>query len=424
MMTAPFNNIAKIAARIDSYRNDMIRLQFELTAIPAISPESGGDGEQKRSDFLVRYLEEVGFSAVHLCPAPDARVSSGFRPNIVATLPGKREEAVWIITHMDIVPPGEPGLWSSDPYKAYVKDGFIFGRGTEDNQQDLVASIFAARSFLDEGVMPEHTIRLAIVADEETGSLYGLDYLLKKDHSLFGRSDFYVIPDFGSDTGDKIEIAEKSILWMRFKTVGKQCHASRPQAGRNAFRAASFLVTRLEDLHRRFSATNTLFQPPESTFEPTRKDRNVENINTIPGEDVFFMDCRVLPDYPLPEVVAEMRKMADEIERDFGVTVELTPAQTSQAPPPTSESAPVISSLRRAIRRVYGVDPKPVGIGGGTVAACLRSRGLSAAVWSRLGETAHQPDEHCLIENMVGNAKVYAFLFCGVPETSLGKDRD
>ncbi len=413
MMTAQFD---KIAARIDSYRDEMIRLQFDLTAIPAISPESGGDGEQKRSDFLLEFLRQAGFSDIHICPAPDARVSSGVRPNIVATIPGRRPEAVWIMTHMDIVPPGERGLWSSDPYKAYVKDGFIFGRGTEDNQQDLVASIFAARAYLDEALVPEYTIRIAIVSDEETGSVYGLDHLLEADRALFGGSDLYIIPDFGSETGDKIEIAEKSLLWMRFRTIGKQCHASRPEAGRNAFRAASFLVTRLEGLHQHFNAANELFEPPESTFEPTRKDRNVENINTIPGEDVFFMDCRVLPDYPLPEVVAEMRKTADGIERDFGVTVEMTPVQTTQAPPATSETAPVIISLKRAIRQVYGIDALPVGIGGGTVAASLRSLGLSAAVWSRLGEMAHQPDEHCRIENMVGNAKVYALLFLGFEE--------
>ena len=41
---------------------------------------------------------------------------------------------------------------------------------------------------------------------------------------------------------------------------------------------------------------------------------------------------------------------------------------------------------------------------------------MSAAVWSRLGEMAHQPDEHCRIENMVGNAKVYALLFLGFEE--------
>jgi len=48
---------------------------------------------------------------------------------------------------------------------------------------------------------------------------------------------------------------------------------------------------------------------------------------------------------------------------------------------------------------------------GGTVAACFRKAGYPAAVWSRHQETAHQPNEYCLIADMVGNAKVFAHLF-------------
>ncbi|MEA3471160.1 MAG: M20 family metallo-hydrolase, partial [Thermodesulfobacteriota bacterium] len=47
------------------------------------------------------------------------------------------------------------------------------------------------------------------------------------------------------------------------------------------------------------------------------------------------------------------------------------------------------------------------------VAAHLRKKGYPAAVWSRLGRTAHQPNENCIISNMMGNAKVFAHLFLG-----------
>ena len=401
----------RIDQRIESYREDMIRLQLELTAIPALSPDNGGDGEQKKSEFLAQKLTQMGFKNLSFYNAGDPRVSSGIRPNIVATIPGKTRRAVWILTHLDVVPPGELGLWSADPYQGYEKDGKMYGRGTEDNQQDLVASLFAAKAFLDEGIEPEATVRLGFVSDEETGSEYGLIHLLTHNRELFGPSDIYVVPDSGNDDGSQIEVAEKSIFWVKFKTIGKQCHASRPGLGRNAFRAASSLVIRLDGLRKVFSATDPLFEPPESTFEPTRKDPNVANINTIPGEDVFYMDCRVLPGYRLEDVLAEMRRVADDIETTFGVTIEISPVQMGQAPAATQASAPVVLLLQGAINDVYGVDAHPIGIGGGTVAANLRKIDLPAAVWCRIGETAHQPDEHCLIANMIGNAKVYARLF-------------
>jgi acetylornithine deacetylase/succinyl-diaminopimelate desuccinylase-like protein len=53
---------------------------------------------------------------------------------------------------------------------------------------------------------------------------------------------------------------------------------------------------------------------------------------------------------------------------------------------------------------------RPIGIGGGTVGAFLRNIGIDSVVWSRLDESAHQPNEYTLIENIVGDAKVMAKL--------------
>ncbi len=402
----------RIANRIDLYTDDMIRMQIELTAIPAIAPDNGGNGEYEKAKFLVSRLNDLGFSDIREYNAPDKRVPSGIRPNIITTIPGKkRGKTVWILTHTDVVPPGETKLWESDPYKGYVKEGRIFGRGTEDNQQDLVASLFAAKAFIDEGITPENEIGLAFVADEETASKFGLEYLLKNKKAIFKKTDIIVVPDFGNKEGSIIEVAEKSLLWLRFKTTGKQCHASRPSFGKNAFSAASHLVVKLNNLHNIFGKSDPLYQPPTSTFEPTRKDANVPNINTIPGEDVFYVDSRTLPEYKLKDIISETRTMADEIEKEFEVSIEITVVQQAKAPPPTPHDAPVVTSLQKAVSDVYGVDASPGGIGGGTVAALFRKKHFPVAVWSKLGQTAHQPNENCLISNMVGNAKVYAYLF-------------
>ncbi|MDR0475817.1 MAG: M20/M25/M40 family metallo-hydrolase, partial [Treponema sp.] len=84
-------------------------------------------------------------------------------------------------------------------------------------------------------------------------------------------------------------------------------------------------------------------------------------------------------------------------------------AQAKESPA-TSADAPLVQLLSRAIGDVYGVKPRPVGIGGGTVAACLRSIGIDCAVWAKIHETAHQPDEYALLENILGDAKVMALM--------------
>lgn len=404
-----FNRICEM---IDSFTGDMIELQSLLTAIPAIAPESGGDGEQEKALALIRVLRGWGFKDLRSFDAPDDRTSSGVRPNILFTLQGRNPgRTTWIITHLDVVPPGELSLWTTDPYRAEVKDGRIFGRGTEDNQQDLVASIMAARAFLDTGITPESTIGLAFVADEETASSKGLGYLLEHHGQLFRATDCIVVPDFGNTDGSGIEIAEKSMLWLRFRTSGKQCHASVPSLGNNAMAAGAHLVVRLERLKALFAEADPLYDYPLSTFEPTKKEANVPNVNTIPGEDVFCLDCRVLPRYDLDDVLKEIRGIAREIEEERGVSIEVTVIQSGQAPAPTPVDAPVVSLLKEAVGEVYGIAARPVGIGGGTVAALLRREGLPVAAWSKVNRTAHQPDEYCDIATMAGNAKVFARLF-------------
>ncbi|NLN61195.1 MAG: M20/M25/M40 family metallo-hydrolase [Deltaproteobacteria bacterium] len=180
--------------------------------------------------------------------------------------------------------------------------------------------------------------------------------------------------------------------------------------GKNAFLASSHLIVQLQSLYKKFPVRNRLFNPPESTFQPTRKEANHSSINTIPGEDVFYMDCRVLPQYDLKEVMKTVRLIADSVAERFGITIDVESVQSVQAPPPTPATAAVVRALKLAIRDVYQVKGQTVGIGAGTVAAVFRKYGYEAAVWSKLRYKAHQPDESCLISNMVGNAKVFAHL--------------
>lgn len=402
----------RISSRIESYRDDMIELQQGLTAIPAVGPQNGGDGEMLKALFLKKRLQEMGFTEYEHFDAPDESVSAGYRPNFLTKIAGKMHSGkVWIITHLDIVPPGELNLWSADPYHAYVQGDRLYGRGTEDNQQDMVASIFAGKAFLDEGIVPALTIGLFFVADEETSGGKGLYHVLDLPEKLFSEDDLIVVPDSGKPDGSLIEIAEKSILWLQFKTTGKQCHGSKPQLGNNAFSAASYLVTQLAKLRKIFDAFDPLFDPPVCTFEPTKKETNVDNINTIPGEDVFYMDCRILPQYHLVDVMTTIENIAHKVEKKFSVRIEISPKQHVQSPAPTPANAPVVIALQEAITKVYAVKAYAGGVGAGTVAAYLRKRNFPVAVWSKLNMNAHQPDENCTIDNMVNNAKVFARLF-------------
>ncbi len=405
--------LEKVFSVIENLREEMIDFQTRVTAIQALAPENGGKGELARARFIEQWLKANDFPGVEYINAPDPRAEEGIRPNLVLRIKGtSHSETVWVMAHLDTVPPGDLKLWESDPYKVIVKDGKIYGRGVEDNQQGILCPLFALRALQKCGLRPSNDVGIILVADEETGSGYGIDHVLSVRPDLFRNDDLVIVPDAGNPDGSMIEVAEKSILWCRFTVKGKQVHASTPHQGINAHRAAARLAVLLDEtLHKTFSAKDDMFDPPESTFEPTKHDANVQNVNTIPGEEVFYFDCRILPRYDLAEVEKVIRAAVGKIESELKVKVELSKPNAAQAAPPTSADSQVVKVLAKAIKDVKGLDAKVVGIGGGTVAALFRRKGIAAAVWSTLDDMAHAPNEYCLIENLVSDAKVFASVF-------------
>lgn len=390
----------------------MVELEELLTSNPALAPENGGKGELAKARCLIEWLCQKGIekSWIQEFDAPDSRVPEGKRPNVVVTIPGESDEySIWVMAHLDVVPVGDLKLWKSDPWKVKRDGDKLIGRGVEDNQQGLCSGVLAALSYVKNNVKPKHTVKLLFMADEEVGSSYGMIWLLHNT-TLFKKQDLFLIPDGGDPKGETIEVAEKNILWLKVHVQGKQCHGSRPDQGKNACLAACALSLSLHQMESVFNRKDSLFEPDYSTFQPTMRLSNVEGVNIIPGEDTFCMDCRILPCYSINEVLQEVEKRKNQIEQEYGVSIEYTALQNSESPA-TSVNAPVVLKLADAIKKVHGIEPRTIGIGGGTVGAELRRLGFDCVVWSTMDETAHMPNEYCYLKNIVVDAKTLIQLF-------------
>ncbi|WP_297184637.1 M20 family metallo-hydrolase, partial [Thermococcus sp.] len=404
-------------------RDEMVETLIELIKIPAISPDSGGEGEYDKAQKLLEIIKGWPFDKIERYDAPDPRAKNGVRPNILAYYYGEQGEKsprLWILTHLDVVPPGDLSKWTvTKPFEPLVKDGKVYGRGSEDNGQSLVASLYAVKALMNLGIRPKRTIILAFVSDEETGSKHGLEWLMKEHPEVFRKDDLVLVPDGGNEEGTFIEIAEKSILWMKIKVKGKQVHASMPGLGLNAHRIAIDYAKALDEfLHEKYNARDELFDPPESTFEPTMGGNPSDAPNIAPGEHEVVFDCRVLPQYNLDNILNDAQELAEEIKEKYRkevngkvlpeVRVEVL--QRLDAPAPTPKDSEIVKLLQKAIKELRGKDVKIGGIGGGTFAAYFRKLGIPAVVWATLDEMAHQPNEYTKIENMVEDAKIMAAL--------------
>lgn len=396
---------------IERQESDMIQALMGLIRIPAIAPENGGEGESEKAGRLIQILNATDFDEIAYYDVEDERVPSGKRPNIITYYEGERtDKKLWIVTHLDVVPSGDESSWTiTEPFNPIVREDRIYGRGSEDNGQSMIASIFAVKALKKLEVKPKRTIALAFVADEEQGSTYGIQHLIKE--KLFRKEDLIVVPDSGKKDGSFIEIAEKSGLWFRVRTIGKQTHASRPDKGLNAHRLGMEYTLSLDNLlHQKYSLEDKQFDPPKSTFEPTMKNKNVDAINIIPGEDLAYFDCRILPDYNLEEILKNIREHAKNFGKKKKVEVKIEVLRKSKAPKPTDPNSEIVIKLKEAIGKVYKIRPEVGGIGGGTCAAFFRREGIPAVVWSTIDGTAHQLNEYSKIVNLVNDAKIFASL--------------
>ena len=392
----------------------MVSALKRLCGVPAVSPHNGGTGEDAKILELAKIIDELDLKGITLKveTVDDDKAPTGKRPSLFLEYPGKKSQRLCILSHIDVVPEGDRSAWSLDPFKPEVRGSRIYGRGVSDNGMCLAASLFALKAVQDAGMTPEYTVLLAFVADEEMGSHYGLEQLIERD--IFRADDLVVVPDSGNDAGDFIEIAEKAVLRLKFIVTGKQVHAATPHHGVNACRAANILAHEVDEaLHAKFTKTDEMFEPPYSTFEPTRRLANVPAVNIVPGREIFEFDCRVLPEESLDEILEVVRGICADVEKRTGAKIELEVDRTDAAEP-TSPDSEVCRLLVKSVREVLGIEPVTGGIGGGTFAAFFRKKGIPAVVWSQECDgVAHKPDEYTEISYLVNNAKVFALMMAG-----------
>lgn len=120
---------------------------------------------------------------------------------------GSGEEMIGVLGHLDVVPPGDMEKWETNPFEAIVKDGNIYGRGTQDDKGPTLASMYALKAVIDSGVKLNKTIRFIFGTDEE---------LLWRGIAKYTEKER--MPDYGftPDANFPLIYAEKGLLQIDF----------------------------------------------------------------------------------------------------------------------------------------------------------------------------------------------------------------
>ena len=234
-------------------RDEQVRTLVDLVRIPSVV------GTAAEAGIVARVAELVRGAEVDLWPVPMAELVA--RPDfpgmevsrteawgLVARLPGTGGgRSLMFNGHLDVVPPGDAGAWSDDPYSGRLVDGQVFGRGACDMKGGVVAALAAFRALRRAGVRLRGDVLFAAVVGEEDGGLGTYATLARG-----WRADACVITE---PTGLDLLVANGGALTFRLRVPGRAAHASVRTSGVSAVEKFQPVFAALRELEAKRNAT-------------------------------------------------------------------------------------------------------------------------------------------------------------------------
>jgi acetylornithine deacetylase/succinyl-diaminopimelate desuccinylase-like protein len=339
------------------------------------------------------------------------------RPNLVARLRGNgKKRPVLIMAHTDVVNV-DPAKWTHPPFSATRDGGYVYGRGTVDDKDNVVAGLMVMLMLKRSHTPLDRDVIFLAEAGEEGSVRYGIDFMVKQQWPEIEAE--YCFAEGGGvvRTGGKVRYAgiqtsEKIPYAVRLIARGPSGHGSVPLRG-NAIVHLSQAVAkvaawrtpmRLNDTTRAFFERLAGLSVPEeaaryhhllqgkdtdavqeylaaqaprlySTLRTSISPNLLKGgyrINVIPSEAEATLDIRALPDEDIPKLLAQLRQVIN----DPAIEVVKTDRDTRPAAKPSRLDSEAFRIIEEAIKRHYDVMTLPTMSTGATDMAYLRARGV------------------------------------------------
>ncbi|MHC1637047.1 MAG: M20 family metallopeptidase [Candidatus Nezhaarchaeales archaeon] len=368
--------------------NEVVSLLLKLIRAKSENPPGL---EEEAAAVVKEYLDFNGLKC-------EIYEKSKGRTNVLCKI-GSGKPNLALICHLDVVPAGSG--WTKPPYEGIVENGKVYGRGSTDNKGALASLLVAAskvKDFIEQS--NSGTVTIAAVADEEQGNTYGISYLINE---VGFKPDYAIVCE--PTSCNTIVIAEKGILRIRLKSKGKLAHGSRPHEGINAIVKMTKVIAKLETFKMSYEE-HPLFSPPTINVGTIIGG---EAVNVVPSECTCMLDIRYLPSQTPNGILSEIKSLIEEVRRNdpqVNIEAEITGFED---PLVTPQDHPLVKLIAESSLRIAGFKPKPIGIGGGTVAKPLVKSGIPSVVYGPGDEAiCHKADEYIEIAQLKLAAQVYA----------------
>ncbi|HWC96091.1 MAG TPA: M20/M25/M40 family metallo-hydrolase [Candidatus Sulfopaludibacter sp.] len=398
----------------------------------------------RAAEAMAKRLKDAGF------PAADIQVlgPNDRKGNMVARYRGKGggRKPVLLIGHLDVVEAKRTD-WTTDPFQFVEKDGYFYGRGTQDMKANDAILVATFIRFRREGFTPDRDLILALTADEEGGQSNGVEWLLKNHRDLVD-AEFVLNADSGGLTtlhgkpvNLDVEASEKQYADFELTSLNPGGHSSLPKPDNAIYHLADALsrlehtpfpvelnqVTRtyferrapLESGETKADMNAVLHTPPDSaavarlsqdarynstlrtTCVATRLNAGHAN-NALPQTAQAIVNCRILPGHSPAETQQELVRILDDPKvtvRYVGAIGSANQAPDSKGFPTVLPSAEVLGPLEKVAAEMWPGAPVIPDMETGasdsihTVAAGIPSYGINGLGIDQDDIRAHGKDE-------------------------------
>ncbi len=401
------------------------------------------------AETMAKQLLAAGF------PEKDVVVAgpNNRKKNMVARFRGMgKRKPILFIGHLDVVEAKRTD-WTTDPFQFVEKDGFFYGRGTEDMKEGDALLVTSFLRLKREGFVPDRDLILALTADEEGGDYNGVDWLLK-EHKDWIDAEYCINLDGGEFEKLKgkrvlagLQASEKVYADFQFETTNPGGHSSVPGAENAIYELAAALTrvqqysfpVKISDITRNYFAHAAMLtsgklaedlrdaakQPPDAAaikrlsaipyYNSLLHTTCVATMlsgghapNALPQTARANVNCRIFPGDD-PE---QVRKTLERVVADPKVKVTVVAAKTSDgnlipivAVPPSPLLPEVTTTLEKTLATMWpGVPLVPSMSTGATDGKYLRiagmpTYGISCMFFDMEDQRSHGKDERIGVED-------------------------
>jgi acetylornithine deacetylase/succinyl-diaminopimelate desuccinylase-like protein len=409
------------------------------------------------AEAMAQRFRDAGFAAADMqLLGPNDR-----KKNLVVRMHGSgKHKPLLLIGHLDVVEARRED-WTVDPFSFVEKDGFYYGRGTQDMKSGDAIMVTTLLRFKKEGFVPDRDIILALTADEEGGTSNGVQWLLKNHRELidaeivFNHDGGGILSDHGKPVLMTVDATEKLYADFQLSVTNPGGHSSLPRPD-NAIYALAAALTRLQNYqfpfelnevthayYERTAKTETaeraaeikamLKNPPDAgaiaqlsrdaidnstihtTCVATRLNGGHAN-NALPQRAEANVNCRILPGHSAEEIRQQLIKVLADPNvavryGDNGNISEVAPGDKSLPPPPLRPD--VFGPLENITSAMWPGTPVVPDMATGasdgkyTMAAGMPTYGISGTAIDRDDVRAHGRDERLGIESYYQGVDFY-----------------